>query len=388
MAGPLVLFVSHSSHMYGAERSLLTLATALRDRGQYVPAVLLPRQGPLAQAFEAERIAVRVMPFYHWIGVGHRWLRTPVSATLNRLALSRVPKSFDGVAPALIYTNTLATPFGAQLARRRGLPHVWHVREFVEEDMGAEFDFGLGRSLRFVDRSSARVICNSGAVQRKVAPFIDNGRLRVIHNAVAFSDDEPDLDGRFARTVTNAAPARLVIAGSIHPGKGQEDAIGALARLRADGHDVRLDIVGSGEEKELARLRALAASLAVADAIEWTGYVDDVHSLLTDAAAVLVCSRCEAFGRVAVEAMAAGAPVVAANAGGLPEIVSAGETGLLYPPGDVDALTAAVTRILSDGSLHCELAHAGFRSATLRFGVETHVSGVEAVLGEAINAQR
>ncbi len=381
MTVPLVVLVSHSSRMYGAERSLLTLATGLRDRGSFAPVVLLPRRGPLVTACEDEGIPAQVTPYYHWIGVGKRLLRTPVSAGLNRVAVSRAPKTFAGIAPDLVYTNTLATPFGAQLARRLRVPHVWHVREFVEDDMGAEFDFGLARSLRFVERRSDRVICNSEAVKRKFAQFIPNAR--VIHNGIAFDADTPRCDDRHARTAAGTTP-RLVMAGSVHPGKGHEDAIRALAALRRAGHGVRLDVVGSGQDTELERLRARAPELGVADAIDWTGYVDDVRPHLAAAAAVLVCSRCEAFGRIAVEAMAAGAPVVAADAGGLPEVVCDGETGLLYPPGNPDALAAAVTRLLADPELHDTIARRGYEAATSRFTVAGYVSGVEDVLAEAL----
>ena len=112
MTAPAVLLVSHSGRMYGAERSLLSLAKALRERGSFCPTVLLPRDGSLLRALESEGIPAQVTPYYHWIGVGKRLLRTPVSASLNQIALARMSRKLGGNPPALIYTNTLATPFG------------------------------------------------------------------------------------------------------------------------------------------------------------------------------------------------------------------------------------------------------------------------------------
>jgi glycosyltransferase involved in cell wall biosynthesis len=365
--------------MYGAERSLLTLATALRDRGRCEPAVLVPRRGPLLAALEAERIPTVFVRFHHWIGTGPRFPRAPAAALLNRFALLRTPRLVRALRPALVYTNSLATPFGAYLAGRLGLPHVWHAREFVEEDIGATFDRGLERSLRFVGRASARVVCNSRAVRRKLEPFVAGDALRVVYNGFPFDEDPSD----FARP--RDGPARLLIAGSIHPGKGQEDAIRALARLRADGRQVILEVAGSGRPREVARLRALAADLGVADAVEWPGFVDDVRARLAAARVALVCSRAEAFGRAAVEAMAAGTPVVVADAGGLPEIVTDGETGFTYPPGDAGALASAIARLLDDPAREEELVRAAHRSVASRFTVDACATGVEGILDEVLS---
>ena len=133
-------------------------------------------------------------------------------------------------------------------------------------------------------------------------------------------------------------PGRIVLVGGLAPAKGQADAIRALARL--PGRTLRLvgpDQRGYGDE-----LRRLAGELGVE--VELTGFSPDPARELAQAEVALTCARDEAFGRTTVEAMKLGVPVVAAASGGTLELVRDGETGLLYPPGDAEALAAAVER--------------------------------------------
>jgi D-inositol-3-phosphate glycosyltransferase len=146
----------------------------------------------------------------------------------------------------------------------------------------------------------------------------------------------------------------LLFAGRIQPLKGLQVAVGALASL--DRPDARLVVVGgpSGAEgeTELARVRALADRLGVAHRIQ---YVDpQPHHLLSSwyraADVVLVPSRSESFGLVALEAAACGTPVVAAAVGGLRTLVEHERTGLLVEDRSPAAFAAAVSRIIEDPS--------------------------------------
>ncbi len=369
---PAVLFVSHSAQLYGAERSLLALAAALRDRGAFRPFVLVPRRGPLLDALAARDVPAKLVHYHHWIGRRHRALRAPTSMALNLAAAAKLRPETVG-KPDLIYTNTVATPFGALLARRWAVPHVWHLRELVAQDT---FDFGERRSAKLIARA-ARVLCNSRAVRDRFARSIDPKRMTVVYNGFEF--EEPR-----AASAPADGQVRLVIAGALHEGKGHADALAALAQLAAAGVDARLDVLGDGPEAERVRLRALARDLGVADAVCWHGFVDDPAAHLARATAVLACSPNEAFGRVAVEAMAAGAPVVAAAAAGLCEVVEDGVTGLLYPPGDADALASAVRKLIDDVALRDRLAAAGSASVRARFSLEAHVGAIEDILSSTL----
>jgi glycosyltransferase involved in cell wall biosynthesis len=132
------------------------------------------------------------------------------------------------------------------------------------------------------------------------------------------------------------------VVGTLAPAKGQADAIRALAHL--PGRTLRL--VGPDQRGYADELRRLAGELGVA--FELTGFSAEPARELAQAEVALTCARDEAFGRTTVEAMKLGVPVVAAASGGTLELVRDGETGILYPPGDVGALAAAVERAAPD----------------------------------------
>src|SRR5262249_43799431 len=142
-----------------------------------------------------------------------------------------------------------------------------------------------------------------------------------------------------------------------HREKGLDTLIRAVRSLRS----VHLVIAGSGPEE--SDLRALAASSP--HPVHFLGHRDDIPCLMQLADVVAIPSRREAFGRVVLEAMANGRPVVATRAGGLVEAVIDGETGLLVPVDDEQALAAALHQLLSDAPLarkYGEAARERYRS--------------------------
>ena len=151
---------------------------------------------------------------------------------------------------------------------------------------------------------------------------------------------------------------RIGYVGRLAPQKRAGLLVQAFGRmLQAAG----LVVVGDGPDA--ARVRRLAASSARADRITLAGFVQHtaVPGVLASLDVLVLPSVYEEMGSVLVEAMAAGLPVVASDVGGIPEVVRHGETGLLVPPGDVDALTAALDRLVADPELRARLA-AGARA--------------------------
>ena len=159
---------------------------------------------------------------------------------------------------------------------------------------------------------------------------------------------------------------RIGMVGRLAPWKGQDVFLRAFARAAAGG-DQRAVIIGSaifGEDDYASALRGLAAELGVADRVEFRGFLHNVEAQLGDLDVLVHASvLAEPFGQVIVEGMAAGLPVIASDAGGAAEIVEDGVDGLLFPPGDVDALCDALTRLLLDAPLRQRLGEAGRRRA-------------------------
>ena len=139
----------------------------------------------------------------------------------------------------------------------------------------------------------------------------------------------------------------LVNLGRLEYEKGVQDLLAALPRIRERCAGTRLVVVGTGTQA--AMLAEAARGYGVDGAVTFAGHVpdDDLAATLAAADAVVLPSRYEPFGIVALEVAAAGAPLVAARTGGLAEVVG-DDAGLSFPPGDVDALADAVVRTLGD----------------------------------------
>jgi glycosyltransferase involved in cell wall biosynthesis len=133
----------------------------------------------------------------------------------------------------------------------------------------------------------------------------------------------------------------------------------AAARLRRQWPDLEVEIVGRGDY--VAPLERLAAGLGIADAVRFTGYVseDEKRERLRRARVLVYPSPKEGWGIAAMEAAACGVPVVASDSPGLRDAVRHETTGLLVPHGDLDALTAALARLLADAELRRRLGEAG-----------------------------
>ena len=148
----------------------------------------------------------------------------------------------------------------------------------------------------------------------------------------------------------------------------------AMPRIRRAVPGAALDLLGDGPERE--RYEALAAGLGVNDACRFAGAVpfDEVLRRMAAAAVQVSPSLREAFGLVNLEAHSVGTPVVASDVDGIREVVVDGETGVLVPPGDADALADAIVEMLQDEGRRHELG----RAARARFEAEFSMDGISA----------
>ena len=166
-------------------------------------------------------------------------------------------------------------------------------------------------------------------------------------------------------------PGRVVFVGRLEKMKGVDVLLTAFARLSETGNRLpagqagkpELRIVGEGSER--TNLESIAQSLGIADRVSFAGFipVPDVYKEFAQAEIFCGLSRSEALGNVFLEAQAAECAVIGTNIGGIPDIVSDGETGLLIPPDSVVAATEALEKLLNDAALRKKLASNGMQNA-------------------------
>lgn len=372
-------WLSHSGTAGGgAELSMLEAIRGLRARGVEA-CVVIPEHGNLAEALAGMGATVQVVPFSWWVSHG-RWRAAKYKLKRSGRNLLYVPtllRLLRRWRPDVVVSNTLSIPSGAIAARLARLPHVWYMHEmFGSDGHGLSFDLGQAVSLALIDKLSARVIVNSKTVFDSYRRRIPAHKLRLVYYGVEVPP-QPARAEDPARTTL-----RLIQVGNVASGKRPEDAVRALALLVAKGLDVRLTLLGAEVPEQGAFLRALAQRLNVARHVEFIGFSKDPFCHMAAADVAVMCSRGEAFGRVTVEAMKLGKPVVGADSAGTSELIQEGTTGLLFRVGDARDLALKLETLYHDRALLRTLGGNAQAWAVQTFTQQRYVSSLIEVFQE------
>jgi len=201
----------------------------------------------------------------------------------------------------------------------------------------------------------------------------------------------PPIEQAAVEHVPGNGSLRVGMVGRIAPWKGQHVFVEAFARAFPAGPEravvVGAPLFGAGEERYLEDVRDLGERLGLDGRLELTGFRDDVGAELAGLDVLVHASTLpEPFGQVVAEGMAAGLPVVAAAAGGPAELVESGVNGLLYPPGDVEALAGALRTLAADPALRARLGAAA-RERTRELSPERAAASVLAVYRQVVEAR-
>ncbi len=310
----------------------------------------------------------------------------------TRMAVSRITSFLRGCRARVAYVNTvqLGSPiFGARWA---GLPCVVHMRENPMHLLGRHLDDRL--RLHVLRKIPRLFICNSRASADVLGGLgIGSERIVVIHNAVDTVRFAPGaVDGASVRAQLGLpAEARLIVTVTrISPEKGVDDLLDAAACLLPGLPDCHLAVVGGPLEGSYftSAIASRLQAAALQGRVHFPGYAEDPRPWLAAADVVVVPSHMESFGRVNLEAMAMGRPVVATRVGGIPEVVEEGHTGLLVPARDPTALAEAVEALLRDAEQRTRFGEAGRARAVKHFSAETCARAIADVLVDAANRKR
>ena len=372
-----ICFISHSAGRYGAELALLELLQGLLRSGIEV-LVLVPKKGPLLDELDRLNIEWRIIGYPVWMSrpraLPYRVMRLLKTAFMS-IRVAQVIKNWKA---DVVYTNTVVTGVGALAARLLRLPHIWHSHESLRHNPSQEFDLGEPVVSYLMDRLSDAIIVTSQSVGNDYKHLRNVDKIRVIYQSVT-----PCLDtGRSTGMVKDRIFFQCIIIGSLHRWKGQHQAISALAELAGKNINVHLLVVGDDGKRYRAELVQQAMTLGVTQRIKFYGYAEDPMPLIRNADVVLVCSRWEAFGRVAVEAMLAGKPVIGSARGATAEIIQHGKTGLLYEWENVKELAERIRFVHDNPKASLSMGRAAQQWAENRFTQERYAREVLEILSE------
>lgn len=315
-------------------------------------------------------------PVHPWMerelaACGARW-RSIADVEASFVAGSvRLRRDFD----ALLFT---LLPLRGRLAMQAAL--AWPLRMVYLDENSQSLDAPhpdvLRRlSYRVMQARLSALACCSEYVRRRDRDImgLDVRRARVIHNGV-------NVD-RFVMPSERApGPPRVLTVSNLIRDKGIDVLLDAFARLPHPG--VRLSIVGDGRARQA--LEAQAAALGIASRVTFHGMRDDVEAFLRTADVFVHPARWhEAFGYTIAEAMACGCAIVSTDGGALPELITHGESGILVPSEQPQAMAEAIACVLDDPALAGRLGAGARAKAERSFALGTQVDALVALVEEA-----
>lgn len=385
MTARKVLLVHSGTSLYGSDRSLLAIASGL-DTRRYVPVVALPGEGPLLRELTRRKVEAHVLPLAI---LRRRYAPGYICGLAGQMAVSvrRLARFMEAHGVSLVHTNTSHVLSSGPAARLRHVPHICHVREIPRIPRPLRRLFA-----RFVAWQSDRAIAISRAVREEfLGDLVPDSRARLIHSAIELEPFRALPSREAAKSQLGVPPGGPLIGtvGRVTPWKGQRSFVEAAGLIAGRLPEANFVVVGDADTEEnrgyRSELEARAEELGLSQRLRFVGFREDVCVYLAAMDVfVLPSSAPEPLGRVVLEAMAAGTPVVATAHGGPVEVLEGGRCGLLVPPDEEGALAEAVERLVRDAELGARLAGEGLRRVR-DFGMERHIQAVEAVYDELLS---
>lgn len=381
----LILYVHQSADLYGSDRVLLALVSKL-DKVKFTPIVLLPVDGPLRNQLDAAGIECHVIAITRLARATlsvRGLLGLPIDLIKSLRAISRV---LAGRKVNLVHTNTLAVLSAPLWARWHRVPHVWHVHEIIVHPAFVRKAYGYLLSW-FADL----IICVSHATKDNLVhdrPDLAK-KIEVVWNGLEHNSSVDSYAVRAYRKQLNVGDDEVLVAlvGRINRLKGQSVLVAAAGLLWVQGvRNVRYLIVGSspiGQEHYQAALQSTISQSPAKTSITFQGFTSDVWRVWEACnIAVIPSTEPESFGLVAVEAMAAAKPVIAANHGGPAEIIVNGETGYLVAPSNVEDLAESIKLLATDAPLRKKMGDAGQARYSKEFTLNRYVANITKIYNE------
>ena len=389
-----VLFVDHVDRILGgAEINLLELLPELLADPDLELACACAPTGPLSQRLG--ELGVRQFPHrlaHAAAGLRVVGRRLPFAGALRAPAALRDARrdlegTFANFQPSVVISIPNKDHFCAGAACRRArIPSLWWVNDIIAAPF---FSLPVRALFRFQARRLATQVVTVSDYARQV--LLDQRfpatRVRTIHNGIPTARYASAQPGHLHRLL-NLPPTEPLfgVLGRFTPWKGQDLFLRIAARWIREhprGHFVLIGQAFNEEQEFEATLKAAAAAHDLGARIHFVPFQSDAPAVVRDLAVLLHTSLSpEPFGRVIIEAMAAGTPVIAARNGGVPEIITDGVDGFLAPPGDLEAYLAALRKLWT-GQPNAALIAAARHTVADRFSIQRVATAFRQLIADA-----
>lgn len=375
-----ILAIAHESGFNGgANRSFYTVLSILKRKYQADIDVIVPKQaGEFNEALDKEGIRYQVCPYKCDFSVYRNEAKDLVKRVYvryinarNNMLAKQISINYKDGNYDVVYVNTRMSSFGAFLAKRLGIPLVCHVREFGNPNA----IWGCW-TLETVGKLSHTVIAISSAMSIELSKHIPTEKIITILNGIDYPCQGDICDNWDKETIN------LLLTGRVVEAKGHMDALQALVELKSRGiTNVVLHIAGTVSDntngiKYKNILDKYIQDNNLTKNVVFCGEVKDMIAIRKKMAAELMCSICEPFGRVTVEAMRSGLLVIGSNTGGTLDIINDGDTGLLYDQGDAKSLADKIEWAIMNSQKREKIQRNGLEKSRIHFTKEENAQEI------------
>ena len=376
--------IQNSTHdmTSGASHSLISMAKEIKKEGKYNPIIILPESGELEKKLNENDIECYVindyrkdmwstgldtLQSYHAIKIYTKLVLSPIRV---RNYMKEIKNILINKNIKLVHINMLTCGLVGQVAIKMGIPVVWHIREYLEEDIGAKILWPRKR-LRIINQSKRLIAISEGVkskFQKILTPPID-----VIYNGIDFSPNEI-----MQHEILTNDVVKVAIFGRISEKKGQFELAQAMEKLYDKKNlDYELLIYGGIQEfNYFEKIQEFVKLHGAENRIYYKGMTSHSIEVMKKIAILGICSNQEAFGRVTVEGQIAGCLVIGANSGGTKELINDGVTGYKYVTHNIDNLSNVIWDAIQNREMSNKIATAGQSYAIEHFSARKNAEEI------------
>lgn len=348
-----ILFLTHTSSMFGANRSLIDVINIYKSKKHSVR-VIIPVKGPVEELLNLNNIPYTIIKIYPLVYLEKDttifyWLKYIVKLFISFIGFLRLLSFVKAHKYNLIYSNSIIVWMGIYLSKLLDIKHILHVRELFY-NYSYKYPFH-NYFVKMLFNQSSQSIFISKTLQDNYKKYHNSEKVFVIYDGIYYKSEmnrSPKLD--FTKD-----PFTICMVGQLLESKGQVIALKAVKLLLNVTSSVKLIIVGLGNKKYEQKLKYIAKQLEIINNVQFVGVVSDCSLYYKQAACSLVCTTFEAFGRVVIESFYYGTPVIGRNSGALPELIKHQYNGFLFD-GTPESLATQLMAVYNQEIAYKELS--------------------------------